>query len=129
MFDLTKLISEEEARAVYADKGLLNSLSEDEQRVALQSLYFYDEELFAHEITDRWVKDQATSEEIDTPEFHREIWKEDKKKHDILLIVARDHAKSTAESKIKTLMRVGRLPRNCSPFDSDCNSVPFKSCK
>lgn len=103
MFDLSNLIPEETARAIYDDKGLFNALEENEQRVALQSLYFYDIELFAHEVTDRWVKDQASGEEIGSSSAHRELWSADQKKEDTLVIFARDQAKTTAESKIKTL--------------------------
>lgn len=103
MFDLSHRIPEESARNIYNNKDLLNSLDENEQRVVFQSIYFYDKELFAHDVTERWVKDQVTGEEFGTPEFHKEIWGAGQDKQDVLCIVARDHAKTTAESKINTL--------------------------
>lgn len=103
MIDVKDLIPEIEAREVYNNIEFMDELNDDEQRLVLQSMYYYDKELFAHDICARWVRDQATGEEIATPQHHREIWKEDEQKRDMLVIIARDHAKSTAECKIETL--------------------------
>ena len=69
----------------------------------MRSIYFYDTELFAHDICERWTKDKASGEHIVSAPFHREIWEQESKKEDSLYIIARDHAKTTAGVKIRTL--------------------------
>ena len=103
MIEITDLLPEIEAREVYENIEFMDELTDDELRLVLQSIYYYDKELFAHDICSRWVRDQATGVEIATPQHHREIWKEDEQKRDMVVIIARDHAKSTAECKIETL--------------------------
>lgn len=68
-----------------------------------RSLYFYDEERFAQEICRRWVTDKKTGQVYETPDFHKEIWDEENKAGDVLFVVPRNFAKTTADTKIKTL--------------------------
>lgn len=96
-------LPEPEARRIYNDEKLMASLEDDEVRLVLQSVYFYDVELFAHDLCERWTRDQVTGESIPSAPFHREMWTQGKLKEDCLYIVARDHAKTTAKSKIQTL--------------------------
>lgn len=68
-----------------------------------RSLYFYDEELFAQEVCHRWVTDKKTGRVYASPDFHKEIWKEENEVGDVLFVVPRNFAKTTADTKIKTL--------------------------
>jgi len=96
-------LSEQDARRIYDDAQLMDSLEDDEVRLVLQSIYFYDIELFAHDVCERWTRDQITGKTIPSAPFHREMWAQCRLKHDSLFIVSRDHAKTTTISKIQTL--------------------------
>lgn len=68
-----------------------------------KSIYFYDEELFAQEVCIRWVTDDKTGEQFDTPEFHKEMWASEAEGEDALYVVPRGFAKTTSICKIKVL--------------------------
>lgn len=97
------LLSQIELQQILQNRTVYNSLTDDELRLVLQSVYFYDIERFAHDVCERWTRDQQTGEEVPSAPFHREMWEREKTKEDTLYIVSRDHAKTTAVSKIQTL--------------------------
>lgn len=66
-----------------------------------RSFYFYDKAAFAWEICVRWTTDEKTGTRYRSPEFHKEIWADTLA--DLLLIVPRAHAKTTAKCKIDVL--------------------------
>ncbi len=69
----------------------------------MQSVYFWRIDLFAQDITKRWTSDQKTGQAYPSADFHFELWAECKEAQDVLAIVSRDHAKTTAVSKILVL--------------------------
>lgn len=103
LIDIQNLLSEPDARRVYNDVKFLESLEDDEKRLVLQSIYYYDVELLAQDCFGRWTSDQATGKSIPCARFHVEMWNQDKKKEDTLYVVARDNGKTTGETKIKSL--------------------------
>ena len=71
--------------------------------LAKRSFYFYDEERFMQEICLRWVTDKKSGQVYATPDFHKQIWEEENKAGDVLFVVPRNFAKTTADTKAKTL--------------------------
>lgn len=108
-----KILTEERARKAYSDprfKEAVNLaldgkkgawLSIEEIKIVLRSVYFYDVELFAKDVCVRWTRDKRSKRRIKTPQFHKDMWNDDE--GNSLYIVPRDHAKTTARSKIKVL--------------------------
>lgn len=72
-------------------------------KLVKRSLFFHDEEAFAQQVCKRWVKDKQTGRKYATPDFHKQIWEEENKSGDVLFVVPRGFAKTTADTKIKTL--------------------------
>ncbi|RMD71164.1 MAG: hypothetical protein D6822_03205, partial [Cyanobacteria bacterium J149] len=106
MKNLNALLKEEKARFFLDNPHKIKELSEQAKRAVLYSCGYYDDEFFAKVICYRWTRDKATGEPIKTPDFHKEIWELVDSGKDILVIVPRDHAKTTGVSKIKTLKRL-----------------------
>lgn len=101
--DLQNLLDESDAMAAYSDPVWLETCEDDEIRLTLQSVYFYRRDLFAEDLLTRWTSDKATGNRIASAPFHREIWKLEGERKDALYILPRDHAKTTAGTKICTL--------------------------
>lgn len=79
------------------------SLSLEAYRLAYQTIYFHNIRLFAEDICERWTRDKKTGEKYPSAEFHDELWAHCKTAKDVIAIVARDHAKTTAVCKILVL--------------------------
>lgn len=69
----------------------------------MQSIYFYDIELFVEDICRRWTSDPKTGKRYECAEFQKELRQLCKEPVDLLAVIARDHAKTTSVSKILTL--------------------------
>jgi len=85
------------------DQQFRESLNLDEYRIAFQTIYFHDIRLFAEDVCDRWTRDKKSGQKYPSAEFHDELWQACKNPEDVLAIVARDHAKTTAVCKILVL--------------------------
>jgi len=69
----------------------------------MQSIYYHRKDLFFKDICDKWTRDKKTGEKIESPAFHALLWEGCSSGEDVLAIIARDHAKTTAVSKMLTL--------------------------
>lgn len=87
----------------YHDKAFLDSLNEAEFQLTMQSVYWHSIDRFAADLLTRWTTDQDTKEKLDSADFHREAWQAILKREDLLMVVARNHGKSTAVSRIMIL--------------------------
>lgn len=94
------LLSKERARRVGEDPELLRSLTVDEWRLAMQSIYYYDREAFILDLLERWQKDKKTGETYEAAPFHSEIREAASGKEDVLCVVSRDQGKTTSVCKM-----------------------------
>ena len=98
-----KIIDHESAKRWYFDKAKWNTLEFAYKRTVIRSLCFWDISFFSQKITKRWTQGKKTKQKFGTPEFHKELWKICLQGDDVLIIVPRGFAKTTAVSKILTL--------------------------
>ncbi len=78
---------------------IFSKLSEKERSCVLYDMGFYDEEFFAQYFATEWVSDEGRI--LNSPDFHREGWRAIDEGDDLLILVARDHGKTTGYSRIK----------------------------
>lgn len=95
-----KIVSEERYKELWPQ---LEDLSYEERVVVIRSRCYYDKEFFAQFVCTRWTSDKKTGKQYESPPFHRELWDLSSLGIDILCIVPRSFAKTTAMSKIDSL--------------------------
>lgn len=86
--------------------GLRNYKSEfsvEELKLIIRTKCFYDIEFFAQFITTRWTEDKQSGIKYGTPPFHKQLWALANARKDVVCIVPRGFAKTTAVSKIWVL--------------------------
>ena len=96
-------LSEKEALEKWENKEAFEALPIEEMRLVGLSLWWHRIDLFAKHVCKRWTTDRKSLEQIDTPEFHKELWELARTPQDLLAIIARGHGKTTALSKILVL--------------------------
>lgn len=80
----------------WLEKHWIPNLTSEEKTQYIYSKGFHDIEFFTDFHLSSYKKDKKTQRAIKTPEFHREIW-ESMKEKDTLIIISRDHWKTTSE--------------------------------
>lgn len=76
-------------------KPLIDEMNEEEYSQYIYSKGYHDVDFFINFFLDHYKKDKKTGETIQEAPFHRGLRKSLKNSQDTLVIVPRDHAKST----------------------------------
>ena len=100
-----EMMSEKETKVLLKNPSILEVLSDDEWRLAVLSMGYWDDQFFAEFFVPNWTTDQETGVQYPIAPVHYEIWEAIDDLEDILLTVPRDHSKTTSV-KIKFLKRL-----------------------